>query len=111
MKPATFLTADPDLEKISGQIITDPTTKTTINKEFGKKVFGNWLRTVPGENKTLTFSYHLPANYITWQNNRLHDWLNKLGFNQSEQGRYELMIQKQNQELLSQFYQGPYHRF
>lgn len=106
-KPSSDLTLDQDIQKTSGQIITDPSTLTTINKEFGKTVFGNWLTTAPSDSKTINFAYHLPAGYITWQTNRLADWLGALGFKRSEQGTYQLIIQKQsglnNQKVITRF--------
>lgn len=106
-KPSDDLTLDPDIQNISGQIITDPATRTTINKEFGKKVFGNWLSTAPSDSKTINFTYHLPAGYITWQTGRLKDWLRVLGFKQAQQGSYQLLIQKQsglnNQKVTTHF--------
>ncbi|MCX6784549.1 MAG: DUF4012 domain-containing protein [Candidatus Komeilibacteria bacterium] len=106
-KPASYLTSDPDLLRISGEITKDPISQTSINQEFGKKTFGNWLLTSPSENKTLSFVYHLPSGLIQWQTNRLKNWLNKLGWPQAKQGTYELLIQKQsglnNQKIINHF--------
>lgn len=51
---------DEDLKKISGDIAIDKNTGTSINNEFNKTVFGNWMILKLGEKKTIKFRYLLP---------------------------------------------------
>ncbi|MFH1536634.1 MAG: DUF4012 domain-containing protein [Patescibacteria group bacterium] len=51
---------DEDLKAISGNVIIEDTTRTRINNELGKTVFGNWIQVSPGESQTVSISYKLP---------------------------------------------------
>lgn len=73
---------DADLQAITGEVLIDEQTKTRINDEFGKTVFGNWLQTQPGKTSRATIRYTLP--FI----------INPEGFlNAADE--YSLLIQKQ----------------
>lgn len=60
IQPDASLAADADLQDIEGDFTIDSASKTTINNEFGKTVFANWLMLKPGETKTVTLEYKLP---------------------------------------------------
>lgn len=51
---------DKDLKQISGNVYMEENTKTRINKEFNKTVFGNWISVNPGESVTYSLTYKLP---------------------------------------------------
>ncbi|KKR04565.1 MAG: hypothetical protein UT32_C0028G0002 [Parcubacteria group bacterium GW2011_GWC2_39_14] len=56
-------TKDEDLLKIQGSVWIEPNSKTQINNEFGKTVFGNWIQTDPGETSEVTVTYKLPFRF------------------------------------------------
>jgi hypothetical protein len=60
VEPDASLAIDTDLKDIEGDFTTDLASGTTINNEFGKTVFANWLELEPGETKTVTLEYKLP---------------------------------------------------
>jgi hypothetical protein len=60
VQPDKSLAVDTDLKDIEGDFITDPASGTTINSEFSKTVFANWIEIKPGETKTVTLEYKLP---------------------------------------------------
>jgi len=53
-------TKDEDLLRIQGNVWVEPNSKTQINNEFGKTVFGNWIQTDPGETSEVVLTYKLP---------------------------------------------------
>ncbi|MFA6028186.1 MAG: DUF4012 domain-containing protein [Patescibacteria group bacterium] len=82
---------DKDLKNISGNVYMEENTKTRINKEFGKTVFGNWISVNPGESVTYTITYKLPFKIDV-------DNL----FNNTD--TYSLLVQKQPGSFNSLFY-------
>ncbi len=51
---------DPEVRAALGGAIRDRQTGTAVFEESGKTVFANWMRLLPGESKTVRFSYELP---------------------------------------------------
>lgn len=87
---------DQDLLAVSGQIKIDSQTNTSVNNEFNKTVFGNWLVLAPGESKTLTFSYRLPFK-LNFGESRWEKLLVALGVNEPALAdSYSLLVQKQS---------------
>ncbi len=56
-------TEDVDLLRIQGNSWIEPNSKTQINNEFGKTVFGNWIQTDPGETSEVIITYKLPFHF------------------------------------------------
>jgi hypothetical protein len=87
---------DTDLNRISGESTIDPETNTVINDEFNKAVFGNWLLTQPGENKTLSFSYRLPKE-ISFTQSLSNKIFSTLHLQESiAQEKYSFLFQNQS---------------
>lgn len=59
-QPEPYYQPDEELTRIEGKVLVDEATGTRINNEFGKTVFGNWLRVAPGEKITARIKYRLP---------------------------------------------------
>ena len=75
---------DTQLSEIEGSVFIDEKTKTRINNEFGKTVFGNWIQVDPGNTAVSTFEYKLPFKIAP------HDILNP-----DKKNGYSLLLQKQ----------------
>lgn len=58
--PEPWYTEDTDRERLEQNEGTHVKTGTQITREFGKTVFGNWMRTNPGETSEVFFTYRLP---------------------------------------------------
>ncbi len=96
---------DGDLLRISGLPLIEAKSNTSINNEFGKTVFGNWLQLDVGESKTLTFSYELPfrLNFVE-DANEFEKFLGSIGFRDSlAQDTYNLLVQNQSGVINSSF--------
>lgn len=73
---------DKDLKNISGDTYLEENSKTRINKEFNKTVFGNWIAVDPGQSVSYSLTYQLPFK------------LNLKGFMHNTD-TYSLLVQKQ----------------
>lgn len=89
---------DKDLTNISGEVKIDPLSKTRINNEFGKTVFGNWVQTEVGETSVVTIKYRLPFQLplikIRQEKNWWDNFKSSLGIKQDSVS-YSLFVQKQ----------------
>jgi hypothetical protein len=84
--------ADETLLKIQGNVWVEPITKTQINNEFNKTVFGNWVQVDPGETETLVVQYKLPFK-VTFASSE--KWFNV--FSRKEASTFHsLYVQKQS---------------
>lgn len=86
-------TSKPDefLNEIQGKIMVDPQSRTQINDEFGKTVFGNWIQVNPGASKTVTLAYKLPFSIRTGRQGGL-----SIFSRQPAEQFYSLFLQKQS---------------
>ncbi len=86
---------DDDLLFASANTQIDETTNTTVTKEFGKTVFGNWIQTAPGTTSTTTFIYTLPFKVKPEERKTIRNFLRStLGL--PELSRYNLFVQHQS---------------
>ncbi len=90
------LEIDDDLSMITGDIRYDALSRTLINDEFGKTVFGNWVQTKPGSTSTITYTYRLPfvIDGVGYRQGLFSGLKSALGF--SNVGRYTMLVQKQS---------------
>jgi hypothetical protein len=96
-KPEDYLKPDADLTKIEGKTLFDEASGTTINTEFDKTVFGNWVLLDPGETKTVSFTYELPfkISFDESAKNIIDNLKENLGFSKKETVFYNFFAQKQ----------------
>ncbi|EKD22817.1 MAG: hypothetical protein ACD_83C00258G0001, partial [uncultured bacterium] len=87
-----YWTEDADLTRIQGKVWIEPNSKTQINNEFGKTVFGNWIQTDPGETSEVVITYKLPFRFKFNESNGLLDFLSK----KTNSTFHSLYIQKQS---------------
>lgn len=84
---------DEDLLKIQGALWIDPVSKTQVNNEFGKTVFGNWIQTDVGETSEVVIKYKLPFKLeLKNSNNGLFNVFNK----KQASTFHSLFLQKQS---------------
>ncbi|MBT4335687.1 DUF4012 domain-containing protein, partial [bacterium] len=81
---------DIDLLNINGEVYTDPKSRTRINNELNKTVFGHWIQVEPGESSTLTFSYRLPFE-LDLEESGFFKW-----FKKDDVLDHSLLVQKQS---------------
>ncbi|MBU1132277.1 DUF4012 domain-containing protein [Patescibacteria group bacterium] len=84
--------ADEFLAEIQGEIYIDPKSGTSINNEFNKTVFGNWIQTDAGETKLITIKYKLPFTFKLPEKQSIIDIIK----NKDNETFYSLFIQKQS---------------
>lgn len=58
--PEAWYEDDADLKRLETIEAVHAESGTVISREFGKTVFGNWLRTAPGETSVAYLTYRLP---------------------------------------------------
>lgn len=89
------LTEDEDYALVSTNQEVHEASKTDIWEESGKTVFGNWIQTAPGEMETVEFTYRLPIELSTNQEELTLFEIAKsrLGFKDLE--AHTIFIQKQ----------------
>lgn len=93
--PEASLEYDKELAKIEGHKWIDPKSKMTINDEFGKTVFSNWIILEPGQSKTVIIRYQLPQKLILYRGDQnIFDLL--FSKNTPQVGKYTLYLQKQS---------------
>lgn len=97
---------DEDLAKIQGEVIIDEPSRTRINQEFGKTVFGNWVQTEVGKTSVVTLKYQLPFRVPLENLRRTKSWWDNfkssLGI-ENDSVSYSLLLQKQPGANYSQF--------
>lgn len=86
------------LKKVSGQIYQDEKSGTSINNEFGKTVFGQWLQVGPGDEEILTVKYKLPFKLKASEQKAgiITRIINIFQPKTQELENYNLLIQKQS---------------
>ncbi len=87
---------DPEVVAPLANAALDRASGTRIYDELGKTVFANWMRLLPGESKTVRFTYELPFRVtVPKQVEGLAAALAALS-GAPERGRYTLLMQKQS---------------
>lgn len=87
---------DPEVAAPLAHAVTDRASGTRVYDELGKTVFANWMRLLPGESKTVRFTYELPLRVtVPERAEGLAAALAALS-GAPERGRYTLLLQKQS---------------
>ena len=87
---------DPEVVAPLANAVTDRVSGTRVYDELGKTVFANWMKLLPGESKTVRFSYELPLRIkVPERADGLAAALAALS-GASERGKYTLLLQKQS---------------
>jgi hypothetical protein len=89
------LKEDEDYTLISTNYSIHEPSETDIWEESGKTVFGNWIQTAPGETEIITFTYRLPIQLssVDQESSLLDIAKSRLGFKDLES--HTIFIQKQ----------------
>jgi len=82
------------LNKVQGTKTVDADSKTSINTEFNKTVFGNWIQTDPGEKQTVILKYKLP--FTIAKETVQKKWYEIYKAAESSKPFYSLFLQKQS---------------
>ncbi len=97
--PESWYGEDADVRRLEQSESVHAKSGTEVGREFGKTVFGNWVKTNPGETSSIYFTYRLPfrAGKEKRLGERDTEWHAALmPFEQREFSRYTLLAQKQS---------------
>lgn len=87
---------DPQVVAPLANAAVDRASGTRVYEELGKTVFANWMKLLPGESKTVRFTYELPMRVtVPEQAEGLAAALAAIS-GAPERGRYTLLLQKQS---------------
>ncbi|TAN34040.1 DUF4012 domain-containing protein [Patescibacteria group bacterium] len=93
--PAAFYQKDAFLAGLEKEIAIDDRSGTRVTDEFGKRAFGNWLITEPGQTSRVEFVYQLPWLAFAADKANSLKWAEKI-FGGAISARYQLVAQKQS---------------
>lgn len=96
--PETWYKEDVDLRLVEKEEGVHIESGTRVTTEFGKTVFGNWMRVKPGEQKELRFVYTLPFSVLPAEGelSNVEKWKQMLVPHSRPVSKYQLVVQKQS---------------
>ena len=96
--PEDWYADDADLARIEKKEQVHLDSGTRVTQQFDKTVFGNWMITLPGEERVAYFTYELPFGIpLNTQISQTAGWTGKLLPAQiKEASRYTLLVQAQS---------------
>jgi len=86
--PDNWTKKDLMLNELEKELKIDGQSGTRITSEFGKTAFGNWVITEPGQTSQIEFTYRLPSNIFSTNQNKF--------LNEENTARYQLIVQRQS---------------